>query len=314
MGSTISRFFYNLKLGRKLNIILFSIILLIVIINSLIISTILQNNVEQEIAEKATILIETMSSVRDYTRLQISPELSPVMETSDRFFPQTVPGYSAREVFENLRKRPEYNEFFYKEATLNPTNLRDKADKFETEVVEGFRQNTALKEKTGFRKFPGGEVFYVARPLAVKEQSCLRCHSTPSAAPKNQLTVYGDENGFGWKLNEIVGAQIVSVPASSVLMEAQQLKLNVIGLLCLGFLVAVIVINVFLKQSIVKPLITMSQWAKQMSTGNANTSFEHKSQDEIGILASSLKRLKVSVDMALNMLGQEQTRTSDKQP
>jgi HAMP domain-containing protein len=312
MGSTISRFFYNLKLGRKLNIILFGIILLIVIINSLIISTILQNNVEQEIAAKAMTLTETMSSVRDYTRLQISPELFPSIDNSDRFLPQAIPGYSAREVFENLRKRPEYNEFFYKEATLNPTNLRDKADKFETEVVEGFRQNTALQEKTGFRKFPGGEIFYVARPLAVTEQSCLRCHSTPGAAPKSQLTIYGEENGFGWKLNEIVGAQIVSVPASKVLMAAQQLKLNVIGLLCLGFLVAVIVINVFLRQSIVKPLTAMAQWAKQVSTGRASPAFDHKSQDEIGMLASSLKRLKVSVDMALNMLGQEQTQTPGK--
>lgn len=312
MGSAISRFFYNLKLGRKLNIILFGIILLIVIINSLILSIILQKSVEQEIATKATILIETMSSVRDYTRLKISPELSPVMDSGDRFLPQTVPGYSAREVFENLRTRADYKEFFYKEATLNPTNLRDKADKFEAEVVEQFRKNTALKEKTGFRTFPGGEVFYVARPLAVKEQSCLRCHSTPSAAPKSQLTMYGDENGFGWQLNEIVGAQIVSVPASSVFNEAQHLKLNVIGLLCLGFLIAVVVINIFLKQSIVKPLTNMAQWAKQMSTGNASTTFDHKSQDEIGILASSLKRLKVSVDMALNLLGQEQTRTSDK--
>jgi HAMP domain-containing protein len=309
MGLTISRFFNNLKLGRKLNIILFGVILLIVIINSLIISTILQKNVEQEITGKAMTLIETMGSVRDYTRLQISPEFFPMMEKSDRFLPQSIPGYSAREVFEHLRKRPEYNEFFYKEATLNPTNLRDKADKFETDIVEGFRQNTALKEKTGFRKFPGGEIFYVARPLAVTEQSCLRCHSTPSAAPKSQLTIYGEDNGFGWKLNEIVGAQIVSVPASSVLMEAQQLKLNV-GLLCLGFLIAVLVINLFLRQSIVKPLTAMAQWAKQVSTGRASPAFNHKSQDEIGMLASSLKRLKVSVDMALTMLGQEQT--SDK--
>lgn len=302
----------NMKLGRKLNLILLVVVLSILLLNSLFLSIILQKNVEQEIASKALVLIETMKSVRDYTRLQISPELTNVMNEENRFFPQTVPGYSAREVFDNLRKQPQYSEFFYKEATINPTNLRDKADSFEAQLVEEFRNNPNLKQKTGFRQFSGGDIFYVSRPLAVTEQSCLQCHSTPAAAPKSQITVYGDENGFGWKLNEIVGAQVVSVPASNVLMEAQKLKFNVIGLLSLGFLAAIVAINVFLKQSIVKPLTQMAQWAKQASTGNATASFEHQSQDEIGILAASLKRLKVSVDMALNMLGNEQTRPTDR--
>jgi HAMP domain-containing protein len=302
----------NMKLGRKLNLILLIVVLSILLINSFFLSIILQKNVEQEITSKALVLTETMKAVRDYTRLQITPELTNLMNDENRFLPQIIPGYSAREVFDNLRKQPQYSEFLYKEATLNPTNLRDKADTFESGLVEEFRNNTNLKQKTGFRKFSGGDIFYVSRPLAVTEQSCLRCHSTPAAAPKSQVTVYGDENGFGWKMNEIVGAQIVSVPASNVLMEAQKLKFNVIGLLSLGFLAAIVAINVFLKQSIVKPLTQMSQWAKQMSTGNVSVAFEHQSQDEIGILAASLKRLKVSVDMALNMLGNEQTRPTDR--
>ncbi len=294
------------KLSEKLNLILLIIILIVVGINGLVLSQVLQNNAEREVTSKAALLIETMGAVRDYTSNQVNPELAPRLETEDQFLPQTVPGYSAREVFENLRKNEQYNDFFYKEATLNPTNLRDKADKFESTVVEQFRQKSNLKELSGFRSFAGGDIFYVARPIAVSKQSCLRCHSTPEAAPKSQLTTYGRDNGFGWKLNEIVGAKIVSVPSSKVLADARRLQLLVIGILAVGFLIALIILNLFLRFSIIKPIMAMAQWSKQVSTGNMHAEFEHTAKDEVGILANSVNRLKVSLEMAMNMLNPNQ--------
>jgi HAMP domain-containing protein len=294
----------KIKLGIKLNLILGLVFLIIVGINGLVLSQILQQNAERDITSRAALLIETMGAVRDYTSEQINPELAPRLETEDQFLPQTVPGYSAREVFENLRKREQYNDFFYKEATLNPTNLRDKADKFEVSVVNRFREQSELKELGGFRSFPGGDIFYVARPIAVTKESCLRCHSTPDAAPKSQITTYGSDNGFGWKLNEIVGAKIVSVPASKVLADARRLQMLVISILLIGCVLAIVILNLFLQFSIIKPITRMSQWSKQVSTGNIDSDFKHSAHDEIGVLANSLNRLKVSLEMAMNMLKQ----------
>lgn len=295
------------KLGEKLNIILLIIVLIIIVINSLILSQILQKNAEREIASQASLLIETMGAVREYTSTQVNPQLAPRLETEDQFLPQTVPGYSAREVFEKLRKREVdrvavYDDFFYKEATLNPTNLRDKADKFESTIVDKFRAQGGQKELSGFRSLSGGDIFYVARPISVSKQTCLRCHSTPEVAPKSQITTYGSENGFGWKLNEIVGAQIVSVPASKVIDDAHRLQFLIIGVLVAGCFIAIVILNVFLKTSIIKPLTQMSHWSKQVSTGATNTDFEYPAKDEIGILASSLNRMKVSLEMAMKML------------
>jgi HAMP domain-containing protein len=292
----------RLRLGTKLNLILLVVFLIIVVVNGIILSQILQKNAEQEITSKAALLIETMGSVRDYTSAQINPELAPRLETEDQFLPQTVPGYAAREVFDNLRKREQYRDFFYKEATLNPTNLRDKSDPFESEIVNQFRKQSTLKELSGFRSLPGGDIFYVARPIAISNETCLRCHSTPAAAPKSQLITYGSDNGFGWKLNEIVGAKIVSVPASKILADARRLQFLVIGILTVGCVLAIIILNLFLRISVVKPLTEMSQWSKALSTGNTNAEFEHPAKDEIGLLAASLNRLKVSLEMAMNML------------
>lgn len=297
----------NLKLADKLNLLLSSIFLLIIILSGLILSYILNRNAQQIVTDQALILIETMGAVRDYTSNQINPELADRLETEDQFLPQTVPGYSAREVFEGLRNREKgkYRDFFYKEATLNPTNLRDKADEFETEIVETFRSKTNLPEQIGFRSLPGGDIFYIARPISVSKESCLRCHSDPSVAPKSQLATYGRNNGYGWKMNEIVGAKIVSVPANKVFATARRLQLLVMVILGTFLLLALFLINTFLKKAITNPLRKMSQLAQAVSTGELEGEFTHPVNDEIGILAASLNRMKTSLKIAMDMLNSE---------
>lgn len=295
----------NLKLGAKLNLLLIAIFLSIVLISGLALSRVLEHNATWVVASKASILMEAMSGVREYTDVQITPELSARLETEDRFLPQVVPGYAAREVFDNFRKREEFRDFFYKEATINPTNLRDKADKFETEIIKEFRKRRDIKELSGFRSLPSGDIFYVARPHIVTEESCLRCHSTPSAAPKSQIATYGSENGFNWKLNDVVGAKIVSTPASRVFDAARRLEIVVIGILTGFFLLAILLINLFLKKAVTKPLKQMSQLSQRVSTGDLDGEFQHSANDEIGVLAASLNRMKVSLEMAMNMLNSE---------
>lgn len=293
--------FKNLKLGLKLNILLVTILLFLMIGMGLILSKVLQNYAEQVVVDQASMLIETMNSVRNYTSNQINPELSERLETEPVFLPQTVPAYSAREVFEHLRSAEPYNQFFYKEATLNPTNTRDKADKFEAAIVQEFKEQS-IKQKQGFRSIPGGEIFYIARPLKIEKESCLRCHSLPSLAPASLIASYGSDNGFGWELNEIVGAQIISVPSSQIFKAAQQLRYLVMGKVIIFLLVASFLINLFLKFTVTDPLKKMSHSSKQLSTGDMSIEFEQKSNDEIGILAASLNRLKVSLKMAMEML------------
>src|SRR6266853_1614325 len=134
------------------------------------------------------------------------------------FHPQSVPAFAATEIFAYLRAK--YPEYFYKEATLNPTNPRDRAADWEADIVNQFRSNTALPEFIGTRDTPSGASLFLARPLKVGNVSCLNCHSTPDKAPPEMIKLYGTANGFGWKMDEIIGAQVVSVPLSVPLQMA----------------------------------------------------------------------------------------------
>ncbi len=126
------------------------------------------------------------------------------------FHPQTVPAYAATEIFNYFRAQ--YPDYAYKEATLNPTNPRDRTADWEADVVNEFRQKPDLKELVSKRTTATGVAIYIGKPITIKNSSCLTCHSTPDKAPPEMIKTYGSANGFGWKLDETIGAQIVSVP------------------------------------------------------------------------------------------------------
>ncbi len=294
----------DFKLSTKLNLLLATILLTLIIVIGFVLSRVLQSYAEQVVTDRALLLMETMSSVRHYTNTQVKPELADRLETEPLFLPQTIPAYSAREVFEHLRTQEKYNSYFYKEATLNPTNLRDKADGFETKIINNFRNNSQTQSQ-GFRSIPGGDIFYIARPLKIEQQSCLQCHGVPEDAPASQIATYGSDRGFGWQLNEIVGAQMISVPATQVIQDAQNLRYLVVGTVIALLLLAIALLNFFLKFTITDPINKMSNLSKKLSTGDMNVEFEEKRKDEIGILAASLNRLKISLQMAMDMLQQK---------
>lgn len=294
----------NLKLKQKFTLLLLVILVVGLSFSGLVLSALLRQNATNEIASRALTLIDTMTSLREYTLKQIYPELSFKLE--EKFLPQVVSAYSAREVFEILRKKPEYRDLFYKEAAINPTNLRDKADSFEAQVLERFRKEKDLKQVNGFRSLPGGDIFYIARPLTISQPSCLQCHSTPEAAPKTMIDRFGAVNGFGWHLNEIVAAQFVSLPASKVIEKAHQASLLIVGLVSTVFIAVILLVNVFLNRQVILPLKRITRIAEEVSTGHMEVDFDQMSNDEIGNLAKAFKRMKLSLEMAMKRIRRTQ--------
>lgn len=294
----------KLKVGTKFNLILTLVFISGIVLSGAALSRVLEQKAQDEVTSSALILIQTMNSVRNYTSERVNPLLQPRLNTEPVFIPETVPAYSAIEIFEDIRKNESYKNFFYKEATLNPTNLRDKADKFETELVERFRHKSD-KELSGFRNLPEGNMFYIARPLAIKKESCLQCHSIPAVAPKSLLTTYGTEHGFGWKLNQIIATQIVYVPADKVFESARQSLSLFMGILISIFAIVVLLINLVLKQTVIEPIRKMAKMAYEVSTGKISSDFAQNSNDEIGALAAALNRMKSSLEIAMKLLNQQ---------
>ncbi|MGB5772212.1 MAG: DUF3365 domain-containing protein [Crocosphaera sp.] len=74
-------------------------IVITILLSGGVLSFILSQNAERVVTDQALVLMETMSAVRNYTSTKVNPELASRLETDEQFLPQTVPAYSAREVF-----------------------------------------------------------------------------------------------------------------------------------------------------------------------------------------------------------------------
>ena len=258
----------------------------------------LQRNAKDEILRNARLMMQTAIAIRGYTISQVRPHLEPLLERA--FLPQSVPAYAATETLGDLRRT--YPDYGYKEATLNPTNPRNRAVDWEADIVTTFRNDGTTKEIIGERDTPSGRSLFIARPIAV-QPSCLVCHSTPQVAPKSMIALYGDANGFGWKLNEIIGAQVVSVPTSLPIENANRAFVTFMGSLAVVFLLVFIALNVMLNSLIVRPIRDMARAADEVSTGNFDIAeFQSGGKDEIRVLGASFNRMRRSLEKAMKML------------
>ncbi|MEO7246039.1 MAG: DUF3365 domain-containing protein [Rubrivivax sp.] len=288
-----------MKLLVKFNLIYILVIAIGVAVCGYITRNLLQDNARQEVLDQARLLIDKALAVRGYTSGQITKLLETQMKYE--FLPQSVPSYSANEVLGTLQKK--YPDFFYKEATLNPTNPRDRASGWEVDVVNQFRNAEDLKEFVGERDTPNGRSLYVSRPLRITNAACLRCHSSVEAAPRTMVEKYGPANGFGWNMNEVIGAQIVSVPLDVPLKRAERSFGVFIGSMIAVFVVVGIVLNLMIWWVVVRPVMRLSKLADRVSQGDLDApEFQTGSRDEIGVLAQSFARMRTSIVQAMKML------------
>ena len=289
-----------MKLIVKFNLVFIVVFLLGLAAAGYISRELLQRNARDEIVQSARLVMESALANRAYTSTQVGPLLQTQMKYS--FLPQSVPAYSATEVFNGLRKK--FPEYAYKEATLNPTNPRNRANDWEADIVYQFRNATEMPEVIGERDTPNGRSFYIARPIQIKQESCLACHSTVDAAPKTLVERYGPANGFGWLLNEVVGAQIVSVPTEVSIARANRAFKTFMISLTSVFAFIFVALNLMLWYMVIRPVTQLSWLADQMSQGDNMDApdFKVRSHDEIGVLTQSFNRMKKSLAQAMKML------------
>lgn len=288
-----------MKLLVKFNLLFLLVMVLGLGVSAWITRNLLQANAQEEVLNNARLLMEKAVAVRTYTSTQITKLLQTQLKYE--FLPQSVPSYSAVEVLKSLQSK--YPDFSYKEATLNPTNLRDKAEGWEVDVVQQFRANAELKESIGQRSSAAGPALWIARPLRITNGACLECHSSVDAAPRTLVDKYGPNNGFGWNLGEVIGAQVISVPMSLPLQRAERSFRVFMGAQLAVFVAVGLVLNLMIWLLIVRPVTQLSTLADRVSQGDLEAAeFDSTSRDEIGTLAASFTRMRTSVVQAMRML------------
>ncbi len=283
----------------RINLILLVAFALGMLAISLVVTSTLQENATREVLAQAGLMLDSAGAIRSYTETEIGPLLDDKMVSA--FRPQSVPFYAATQNFLALHK--EHPEYSYKEATLNPTNPRDRATDWEADIVQRFRNDATTTQASGSRDTPLGKTLYLARPIRA-EPGCLGCHGLPSAAPATMLARYGSDNGFGWQPNEIVGAQIVSVPSGSAESSAARVRRDVLTAIAAMLASVLLVVNASLYVFVIRPVRRIARIADRVSLGDTSTAeFPRGGGREVAALSAALDRMRKSLDKALRMLG-----------
>src|ERR1700704_7125356 len=133
-------------LRLKFNLVLLFVFVLGLAVSGYVSYEMLHKNAREEVLRNAGVMMEAALSMRSYTVAQVRPNLA---VDPDKFLPQSVPAFGATEIMSLLRKK--YPDYAYKEAALNPTNPRNRAVDWETDIVNAFRSSPGRGEISGMR-------------------------------------------------------------------------------------------------------------------------------------------------------------------
>jgi HAMP domain-containing protein len=288
-----------MNLSLKFNSVMLAAFLVALALAAVFVNSITQVTARRAVLSEAATMMAEVNATIHYTDSRVTPLLA--RQTAVQFTPEAIPFFAAQQTFDLMSKeRPDYT---FRQPADNPTNSSDRPTSWEAEIIQTLRAQPKLTSLTTERQTSAGVILSLSQPVRVDSKSCLACHSTPQAAPPSMVDVYGPNNGFGWKLGDTVGAQIVSVPEQVALTRARQSLIGIMSALAIVLAVMMLLLNLLLRVLIITPVQRISRAADAVSLGDlAVPEIEHRGRDEIGSLAQAFNRMRRSLVAALRLL------------
>jgi len=251
-----------------------------------------ERNAIIEAKNKGQLLFHYILANRQYFKTQQRALIMELVE-EDRFYPELMSGFVVtRGIWDVFKEKNKGYDF--KQATLDPLYQPNKADSDEVRMIDAFRASPDLQMMEGVIDRNGEKYFYLSYPIKIDARECLRCHGAPSDAPRDQIEIYGTENGYHWQLGDTVSAYVVYVSIQDALASAKRMagQLFLVGIGC--FFLALLAMALFLDRNVIQPIEYLSGRIEEIShRKNLEEGCRHDGDDEIGILARAIDHLRL---------------------
>ncbi len=253
-----------------------------------------ERNAIREAKNKGELLFNYTVSVRKYFKDHQRPLIFELVE-KNRFYPELMSGFVVTRGVWDVFKA-EHNGFHFKQATIDPLYYENMADEHELKIINTFRERGDMPRQEGIVTRGDAEFYYLAYPVKIENKKCLRCHGDPNDAPKDQIEIYGTENGYNWKLGDTVSSYIIYVSIQQALLEAKR-SAGILFLISLGsFLLVLLGVGLYMNRRIISPIEHLSDRTEEISQGKyLDESVQHPADDEIGVLARAIEHLRVTI-------------------
>ncbi|KAB1443058.1 c-type heme family protein [Pseudodesulfovibrio senegalensis] len=231
----------------------------------------LKDLLHSQVVDKAELMLAQVDSVQQYVRTTLRPKMY-TMVSDDQFVIEAMSSsYISRKVMDRLNM--EKSQYLYRRVSENARNPKFEINELERGLMQEFRADPELAFWEGYRNIKGVEYFLTARPV-VFAKKCMHCHGSPDKAPKVLLERYGDRRGFGRKVGEIGGIDLVGLPVDSAVSQIRDATVGYVGIYASGMLIFFTVVQFFFNRLVTHNLHRLTRVFRE----------RFKDQEEIRVL------------------------------
>jgi len=211
----------------------------------------LERLMEGEAREKAALILSQVEAIQGYVRASLRPAMYRLLPEDQFVLEAMSTSYITRGVMsdQNLAREA----FIYRRVGVGARNPDYEADEHERAYIERFEADPGLKGVEEFAELNGERYFVTARPQRF-EEACLHCHGAPADAPSELIERYGPTRGFGRKVGDLAGIDLVRLKVQRDLGGIREATLSFAMLFAAGILVLFLTIQGFFHRLVVQNL------------------------------------------------------------
>ncbi|GAB6127013.1 DUF3365 domain-containing protein [Humidesulfovibrio idahonensis] len=211
----------------------------------------LERLMEGEAREKAALILSQVEAIQGYVRASLRPAMYRLLPDDQFVLEAMSTSYITRGVMsdQNLAREA----FTYRRVGVGARNPDYEADERERAYIERFEADPGLTRLEEFAEFKGERYFVTVRSQRFDE-GCLHCHGDPAEAPRELIERYGATRGFGRKVGDLAGIDLVRLKVQRDLGGIREATLSFAMLFAAGILVLFLTIQGFFHRLVVQSL------------------------------------------------------------
>jgi methyl-accepting chemotaxis protein len=190
-----------------------------------------------------------------------------------------LPATMIHDLNEELTRREGYTVRLYSEYPFPHRRQGGPRDDFEEEALT-FLSKNPQSEFWRRQDYNGKASVRYVRADVMFSNACVACHNSHPASPKTD-----------WKVGDVRGALELVIPIDDRLGAAHAGAGHIGWAIGAGLLVILAVMALWAQRLVFAPLRKMTEASTRIAVGDIDQAIDHRSQDEIGVLADGFRGL-----------------------
>lgn len=281
------RWFADLKIHAKYNIIVSLVFLALLGINALTDYLRQQSLVSKGAVDSARSLAKQIIETRDYMSSVVRGE----PESNYSLVPQVVATQVAKRVTTG-------SNYYVRQVSLRYRNPDNRPDDYESHMLrkfaeQGLRETFEVQLVNGVKNFRYMLVMYA-------EESCLECHGKYEKAPRFVRERFPPGHySYNYRPGEVLGAVSVRIPMADLYTKIGTNLKRDLAIVSAIFLLLIAVMGALIRRTIINPVMAVSAAITSVTlSGNfrERLSLTRTPADEIGELVTAFNHLMEEMD------------------